>query len=860
MGKTLIAGVFLCVGASVGADEISMIATDLYSPASSFNTGTNWADHAAPVAGNTYKTGANSMRTPADNNLTTNYVFAGDRLTLSQNGGILWKTGGLTTIYDFVMDGGGITHGNDNFAARIAGTVTVTRASSFIAGEPNARDFIIYSTVKGSSDLTLLLAATNTSKQVSLMADNSGFTGRLILRGAGKLSIASEACLGGNPASFTANQLDFAGTTLYVTNSLTLDDPNRGLVLNRWVPSLVTSSSTGGVFEVANSATATVACVISGADSLVKRGNGTLVLATNNTYTGLTTVESGTLRLTAGALGATCSAVVTGATSVIAGEGSLSNVTLVAGGLLAAEKGGWSIRSLAVQNTTNVTFALDLSQASPDTTLIRVSGALTKAPFQVFQFAVNTNSAIETPYKVLSASNLADYAACDFCVTPPWIGELSQTNDGGGLTLLFTPTPPAKIQFKTASDAFGFSGFTTTNWTDLLSPSAEKTYVSRAFEMRLPPSGNNTFPGKRLIFDNAQNISLKGTDGTATIADLTVMNNASFGLTEPLASRLAGNIRLHPILDAGRSYSLFINGWSNLRSLYLFSTLSGYGDIYLSGTGDPSAGSSLYMLTAANTNFFGRINMTGNTNFWMRIAGEPNLGGVPPAFRADQLTFNGGGISVTNDVTLDDVTRGITLLATGGTAGTTTDTGSFTNGTPAELRRYEGGCVMRPESNTVTLTVTCPITGAGTLIKNGAGTLVLGGANSYTGQTQIIAGALRPDSTNAFGTGPVLVKNGGALLRRYPDANLPDGVALGSAITFESGSHVDIVLNAGFTVTGNITVPLFTVPSGVSVDPASVPVRHSLKNFKATVITSALGSRTQVSAQLVFQGTVVTVK
>jgi autotransporter-associated beta strand protein len=855
MKLLLLTSVCLCAAAA-GAADIALIRTDA-AGSSSFNSYTNWSDQLAPVAGNTYRTAGFGMRTPADNNLATNYIFAGDRLTVSQTpGSILWKTGAMTTIYDLVLDGGTITHGNDNYVARIAGTVTVTRASAFSASEPNARDFLIYSTVKGTNDLTFNVYATNTSKQVSLTADNRGYSGKLLLRGAGKLAIWCEENLGTNPVAFAANQLDLAGTTLLVTNSLTLDDPNRGILLN--IQAGGVPLGTGGVFEVNSAATATVACVISGTGPLIKRGSGTLVLATNNTYTGLTTVEAGTLRLAPGALRANASVVATGSTAVVAGEGTLSNVTLVAGGRLAAEKGGWAIKNLTVQNTTNVTFALDLSQANPNTALIRVSGALNKPVYQVFQFVVATNNAIETPYKVLSASNLADFAECDFCVTPPWIGELSRTNDGSGVVLLFTPTPPEKIQFKTANDAFGFSGFTTTNWTDFLAPSSGKTYVSRACELRLPATGDNTFAGKRLLFDG-QNISLKNPSGTATITDLTLLNNASFGMTEAPVSRLAGNIRLHPILDAGRSYSLFINGWSNLRTLYLFATLSGYGDIYLSGTGDPSAGTSLYIFTAENTNFFGKLNMTGNTNFWLRIASETSIGGVPPAFRADQLTFNGGGISVTNSVTLDDVTRGITLLASGGTAGTSTDPGAFATNSLAADRRYEGGCVLRPEG-TNTLRVLCPITGAGTLIKNGTGTLVLGGANSYTGQTQIIAGMLEPVSTNALGSGPVLLKPQGRLLRRYPGPALTNGVMLGSTITFEPGSQVAVQVDAGYSVTKNFTLPLFLLPVGGTIDPATVPVQHTLASYKATVTTSTVGSRVLVSAQLTFQGSLMLVK
>jgi len=214
---------------------------------------------------------------------------------------------------------------------------------------------------------------------------------------------------------------------------------------------------------------------------------------------------------------------------------------------------------------------------------------------------------------------------------------------------------------------------------------------------------------------------------------------------------------------------------------------------------------------------------------------------------------------VTNSVTLDDANRGITLLATGGTSATDANVGGFaTNATAAQLA-YPGGCVLRAEG-TNALTIICPITGPGSLTKNGTGRLVLGGANSYTGLTQIIAGTLEPVSTNAFGTGPVLLKPEGRLLRRYPGAALANGVALGSTITFESGSQVVVQLDAGYSVSHNFTVPLFTVPSSVAINPASVPVQYSLSNYKATVTATTVGSMILVSAQFAFQGSLMLLK
>ena len=365
--------------------------------------------------------------------------------------------------------------------------------------------------------------------------------------------------------------------------------------------------------------------------------------------------------------------------------------------------------------------------------------------------------------------------------------------------------------------------------------------------------------GKRLIV-NGQNIGLKGATTIPTVTDLTMMNEAWFSTAEPIRDNMAGNIRLRPVFDAGKAYAMKVTGGDSGRNLYLFSTLSGYGDLFLQNTGDPSYSNNIFTLFSPSTNFFGKIHVDGHTNLWLRISGEEMLGGNPPFFRADQLRFNGGGISVTNNVTLDDANRGITLLATGGTSAKDPNVGGFaTNATAAQLA-YPGVGVLRAEG-TNTLTILCPITGAGSLLKNGSGKLVLGGSNSYTGLTQIIAGTLEPVSTNAFGTGPVLLKPEGRLLRRYPGASLANGVVLGAAIAFESGSQVVVQLDAGYSVSHNFMVPLFTVPSSVAPDPASVPVQFSLLNYKATVITADAGnSRTLVSAKLTFQGALMLVK
>ncbi|MDD2600790.1 MAG: autotransporter-associated beta strand repeat-containing protein [Kiritimatiellae bacterium] len=679
------------------------------------------------------------------------------------------------------------------------------------------------------------------------------------MRGAGKFGICAEEALGASPAAFTYNKLDFGGSTLIITNSLALDDPNRGLHLNTLTTGL---NAPGGVFEVNNPATATVACVISGAGPLTKRGSGTLVLATNNTYTGITKVEAGTLRLDPDGSMASPTLIIAGAAAAVAGEGALGDVILVNGGCLLVEKGGWDLGALSVSNTTEVTFAVDLADADPGTTLIRLSGTLSKQPLQVFQFVINTNNTSTVPYKLLSASNLSEFPDYDFCVNPPWIGQLSRADDGmGGEVLLFTPTPPEKIITKVEIDANNISGFTLgAKWSDGMVPTVDKTYLyNNANTLRTPQVGSLTFGGGRLIVDKSSTVALKGL-GTPTITNLVVMNDTYLGMWENSGSRLAGNILMYPLRDAGKFYALRVTSSNMGRSLDLYSTLLGYGDLFLQAQGDPNFAGTIYSLLGNNSDYFGKIRVDGNSNCVLRITSEAGIGGALPIFRSGHLTFNGGGLSVTNDVVLSDLNRGITLLATGGTSSTGSNPGAFPSGTPAELRRYAGGCSFRPESEGVRLTVNCPITGPGALIKDGMGTLVLGGDNSYTGLTQIIAGKLKPISANALGTGPVLLKPEGRLLRSYPEPMLANGVELGGPITFESGSAIRVELEAGATATGNFSLNLFLLAEGDSIAPEDVPIEHDLNNYRAVVSTSMVGPRALVSVTLVYQGTTLIVR
>lgn len=124
---------------------------------------------------------------------------------------------------------------------------------------------------------------------------NSGLTGKVAVTG-GTLRITSgnEDSLGrfnAGAGPFAGDVLTLDGGTLQVsTNSLTIDDTNRGITLG----------AGGGGFNVDAGLTLVIGSnnVITGPGSLTKTGAGTLTLQAANTYVGTTTVQAGLLNVT----------------------------------------------------------------------------------------------------------------------------------------------------------------------------------------------------------------------------------------------------------------------------------------------------------------------------------------------------------------------------------------------------------------------------------------------------------------------------------------------------------------------------------------------------------------------------------
>lgn len=169
-------------------------------------------------------------------------------------------------------------------------TANITLADNIALGSTNraftlgnAATHTFSGVISGTAGLTLAANANGASGTFALTTGNT-YTGKTVLSG-GIVSGSGESIFGGNPASFTADQITFNGGTLSASGSINFSS-NRGITLG---------ASNGTINTNAN--TVTLTNITTGVGGITKTGSGTLVLAGLHTYTGSTTISTGTLQL-----------------------------------------------------------------------------------------------------------------------------------------------------------------------------------------------------------------------------------------------------------------------------------------------------------------------------------------------------------------------------------------------------------------------------------------------------------------------------------------------------------------------------------------------------------------------------------
>ena len=825
-----------------------------------------------PGPGNDYIATA-MLRTP--NNSAENFTFLGDSLTLSGIGyiGFKGKSGATITVPNLIADGGYIQNATDGTYFNLAGNVTVNSGKDFRLQtvEPSERGIVVKAPISGAgTEIWLMLPMTNLvtsrNKYVRLEADNSGFTGKFRATGGGRFRVHSDVAFGAVPATTTADAITINGPLWEITNNLETA-ATRGITL----PNTQNTSAgapnncyPGMRLQVSSYATAWIRGPISGAGPLVKTGDSGVVHFTGSfaNYTGAISLDRGVTWFDGP------NPVSLPDLTVSAGFGVSSNELTVA--RLVFRSGNlW----------------VSLADADPDVPRLVVTDSIEFAHVGAIN-VYNTSAIVPervhgTTFQLVKAPGHAlSEALADGWIYPsnPDTVDLAVRDNGDGTeTLLFTRTPSANVYYHAVSDVIDTSAFTTLAWKhnrsdaneEAVAATAGNTYIVNWGVFRTPDRGSvYTFPGSKLVFTGI-GVTLKSANDTqcSYMTNTWCINKSDWWVSTPRNVTIDGDLHLAPIGD----YALGLNSASQKRTFDLYSELSGCGQLQIYGYGNPAYKSKMYTIAlhAANTNFHGVTYVRGQTNFYCRIASEESLGANPPAFSENHLRFNGAGLMVTNNVTLDDSNRGIWLYDTGGTGATLQDDASsgasYSTNSLAADRVYPGGAWFNAYGSNTTLRVDCPIAGPGALSVYADGTVALGGANAYTGGTVVRRGTLVPASADAL-PGAVTVMSGGTLCVPDDAATLPYGVELKGAITFEEGgviTHAGIVSRAANDQF--FTVPLLLLAPGAMLtdaELAALPIVTGLPGswrvkIKQQTVTVGGVARTAVSAEIKFGATAV---
>lgn len=255
----------------------------------------------------------------------------------------------------------------------------------------------------------------------------------------------------------------------------------------------------------------------------------------------------------------------------------------------------------------------------------------------------------------------------------------------------------------------------------------------------------------------------KSGDGTLTLS-ATNTNTGDITIS-------AGTLDIQGLLESGNydgaianSGQLKINSSSNQT---LAGVISGTGALNKSGSGT---------LTLSGTNTYS--GSTTITNGTISVSSSANLGATPGSADGDNIIFNGGTLSATNDFTLD-ANKGITLTG--------------------------NGTIDVTSSNTMTFDGI--ITDSGNLTKSGSGTLVLGGANQNDGTITVNAGILEISDQYSLGS-----SSGGTVVADGASLKITDAITItGESLTLNgngvsNGGALQAANTSGtITLTGSAT-------------------------------------------------------
>jgi len=431
-----------------------------------------------------------------------------------------------------------------------------------------------------------------------------------------------------------------------------------------------------------NGSTQTYSGNLSGAGGLTKVGAGTQTLDTANSYTGATTVIGGTLRILFGSAPPASNILDPGSALVLGGGIFLQQQTT--GGPHTQTLNGMTVRAgSSVVNQTRVgggTMLLTLGAVSRETGGTVAFSANGGGASGIAATGTNTASGIIGGYATYFTTN----GGANFTNGIDWA-----TYSAGKIVAL-------------SAGSYSNTSATTSS-----------TNLDMTSSLILDPGVDVG----SIRFNNAFSAPTLQLNGSHTIGSGGILVTGNVGANATLIT--GGTI------TSGNGQDLIVIQNNTSAALTLDATVSG-------AVGFTKSGGGQLILTAANS-YTGATYLNGGIT---TISSNANLGSVSTG--AD-VNFNGGTLSVTNTLALDNAGSNQRDLVFGNNGGTL-DVAVGQN-----------------------LTVSGNISGDGTLNKTGAGTLILDGTSTQSGTTTVSTGTLLVNGDHSTATGDFNVNSGATL-------------------------------------------------------------------------------------------------
>ncbi|KRC81464.1 hypothetical protein ASE13_03470 [Sphingomonas sp. Root241] len=765
------------------------------------------------------------------------YVIAGDPLTLTGTSAVVQVGDGSVAGagYTATIDAG--LTGTAGLVKTDAGTLVLTGTNSYTGGTAINGGTLQVSSAVNLGDLAGGLSFNggtlhttdnvNTTKAVTLAGSGTlltdggtilvlggtlSGTGGLVKSGAGTLVLSGVNSYTGGTA--------INGGTLSISSDANLGDAAGGLAFNGGTLRTTAASMTSGrAVNLAGGGTIqtdgalVLDGVISGTGALTKTGASVLFLTADNSYTGGTIINGGTLQLggggttgsvvgdilnngrlgvnrsdtltLAGTISGTGEFIKTGAgTTILTGANSYSgntevNVgTLLINGDQSAATGRTRV-SLGATLGGIGTIGGDVLVGNGDGILapgaggagtLTINGDLTLLARGQLAYDFGAANAVGNPLNDLVnvGGDLTLDGTIDVAVTPGGafdIGLYRVINYGGTLTDngLAIGTMPAGAELFVQTSIAGQVNLINTG-----------SAVLNFWDGSTGPKFNGVVNGGSGVWRAA---------GTDNWTDVTGAVNASYdnGAFAVFAG-YPGTVTIDnsqgTVMASGLQFAA--NGY----------TITG-GDLTLTGpqsvirVGDGTSAGGAYRAIIASA-IAGGAQLVKTDNGRLELTGANSYTGG--------TAINGGELRISSDANLGAASGGLSF--DGGTLNTAADIST------GRAIAFAGQAVFSTDTGT-TLTLTGAVTGAGALGKLGAGTLVLAGTGSYAGITEIGQGTLLVNGDYAAATGLVRMYQGSTL---GGTGTIGGNVSLAGTLAPGAGGAGTLTINGNLAISQSATL------------------------------------------------------